>query len=259
MPSVSSSDSPLRASSASSRRRWAASGFTAARSVVVGDEAEEHVLEPLAAGAEVGQREVVLGQPGGEGGDERGRAGGARRGTRRRRRPRTGAPRCAASAVDVEPGGAPKRTSSTGPGGERRGGAGRQHPPVVEDHDVVGQALDLVEVVAREQHGDAVVAQPGDDLADLLATHRVDPGAGLVEERDLRAADQREGEGEPSLLAAGDLPPGAPLEAREPDPLEQLARVERVRRTARRRGAAPRARARPGRRRRTAASRPCGG
>ena len=91
MPSVSSSDSPLRASSASSRRRCGeerphadvlAAVVPGVRVVAppslarrFGDEAEEDVLQALPPGPEVGQRQVLLGQPGGEGGDERRRAG----------------------------------------------------------------------------------------------------------------------------------------------------------------------------------------
>ena len=80
----------------------------------------KHVLQALAAGAEVGERQVVLGQPGGDGGD--GRRGRCRRhlvlargglGHRRRRRGACGrAPRCrcrAAAANRTLVAGAPRR------------------------------------------------------------------------------------------------------------------------------------------------------
>ena len=96
-------------------------------------------------------------------------------------------------------------------------------PAVVDDDDAVGEPLGLVEVVGGEQHGDAVVAQLGDDLADDLAPGRVDARGRLVEERHLGPADEREREGQALLLAAGQLPPGAALEPGQPEPVEQLA------------------------------------
>ena len=68
----------------------------------------------------------------------------------------------------------------------------------------------------------------GHHLADGAATDGVDARAGLVEERDLRATDQREGEGQPPLLATGQLAPGAALETGEAHPLEQVGGGEGV-------------------------------
>jgi len=73
---------------------------------------------------------------------------------------------------------------------------------VVDDDDAVGQLLGLVEVVGGEQHGHAVGSQVGHDATDELAAGGVDAGGGLVEEGDLGAPDEGEGEREPLLLAA---------------------------------------------------------
>ena len=63
----------------------------------------------------------------------------------------TGAPRRVARAAASSPAGAPKRTSSTAaPVMSDAGLPAATHRSVVEDHDVVGEPLDLVEVVGRE-------------------------------------------------------------------------------------------------------------
>ena len=61
-----------------------------------------------------------------------------------------------------------------------------------------------------------------------MATRRVDAGRRLVEEGDLRPADEGERQRQALLLATRELAPGAPLEAGETDPVEQRDGVERV-------------------------------
>ena len=86
--------------------------------------------------------------------------------------------------------------------------------------------LGLVEVVGGEQHGHAVGRAVDDHhVADQLAARRVDAGRGLVEERDLGPADQRQRERQPLLLAARhrrhvERPPVG-----EADPVEQLVGI----------------------------------
>ena len=73
----------------------------------------------------------------------------------------------------------------------------RAQPAVGDDHDVVDGLLDLREVVAGDEHGAAasgVVAQEVAQPADAL---RVEPVGGLVENEDLRVAEQRGGQAEP--------------------------------------------------------------
>ena len=79
---------------------------------VGGHQAQEHVLQALAPSPEVGQREVALGQPGGERRHEAGEPAARDEVLARRRPSVTGTPRRAARAVDIEPAGgrsAPRR------------------------------------------------------------------------------------------------------------------------------------------------------
>ena len=75
--------------------------------------------------------------------------------------------------------------------------------PAVDDHDVVGEPLGLVEQVGGEHHGDAVGAQLLDELPRGDARLGVHPGAGLVEEDQVGSSDEGAGQGEALLLAAG--------------------------------------------------------
>ena len=71
-------------------------------------------------------------------------------------------------------------------------------------------------------------AQFGDEIEDHLAGLRVQARAGLVEEQDLRIADQRRGEGEALFLPAGQAPHvGAAegVDAQAPDQLIHRPRV----------------------------------
>ena len=68
--------------------------------------------------------------------------------------------------------------------------------PRADDRDAVAQLLDLVHEVAREQHGDAAGGQRADQGAHVPHARRVEPGGGLVEQQQPRAADQRPGDAE---------------------------------------------------------------
>ncbi len=120
-----------------------------------GRQAQEHVLQAVAAGPQVGQWQVPFGQPGSQGGHRRrlglGRhqifAGvllghGAADPGGQRRRVQSRAGRRSGSPAD-----APSVMSSAGR-------AGRDHLAVVDDHDPVGEALGLLHLVGREQHAD---------------------------------------------------------------------------------------------------------
>jgi len=72
------------------------------------------------------------------------------------------------------------------------------------DHrDPVGEVLGLVHVVGGEKDGLAQGPQAGDDLPGGAPGGGVKAGGGLVEEDELRVADQGEGEVQPPPLAAG--------------------------------------------------------
>ncbi len=107
------------------------------------------------------------------------------------------------------------------------GGALGHEPAVVDDHNMVGQALGFIEVVGRQQDGRSLGAELADHLPDGDAALRVDPGCGLVEEGDLRPADESQGQCEPALLTTRELAPGATLAAGQADPLEQRNSVRR--------------------------------
>ena len=89
--------------------------------------------------------------------------------------------------------------------------------------DVVGQVVRLVEVLGREQHRRAVVDELADEAPDVVARLRVEPGRGLVEDQQARAADEARAEVEPAAhatrVAAHD--PVAGLD--EAESLERLA------------------------------------
>ena len=142
-------------------RPGAVAGVDAHGGDLAGDRghAEEHVLEGLAAGPQVGQREVVGGQPGGEGVDvRRAWAPGPTRyspGATSSTPAISVLPRAAVSS----PAGAPKRISAA---------AGRAHqldrraaghdPAPVDDHDEVGDLLGLLQVVGGDDDGHALGA-----------------------------------------------------------------------------------------------------
>ena len=108
--------------------------------------------------------------------------------------------------------------------GLQRGGSALCHDPaVIDDPDPVGEHVGLLEVLGREEDGDAVVLR---EPAHLLPQRRpaldVEAGGRLVEEEDPRAVDEREREVEPALHTAGvaaDLPVGGVGQA---DAREQL-------------------------------------
>ena len=177
-----------------------------------GGQPQEHVLEALATGPQVGERQVALGQPGGERGDV-GRASAVRRcGTRPASHSSTAAIERLAERGDVEAGRRAEADLLAAAGGHQLGRrAAGDEPAPVDDHDPVGHLLRLVEVVGGEQHAHAGRAQLADELADELAAGDVDARGRLVEERHLGLADQRERERQPLLLAARHLPPGRAL------------------------------------------------
>ena len=73
---------------------------------------------------------------------------------------------------------------------------------VVDDHDVMGQLVGLLQVLRRQQNGDALAQQLADGFPDPQAARRVQPRGGLVEEEHGRAGHQRPGQVQPSPHAA---------------------------------------------------------
>ena len=88
------------------------------------------------------------------------------------------------------------RSESSDPGGG--------HDAAVQDHGGVADALDLLEQVRRQQHGDAeLVADAVDQLQHGVALHRVEAVGGLVEQHQLRVVGEGLGELHPLALAGG--------------------------------------------------------
>ena len=121
---------------------------------------------------------------------------------------------------------------------ERR--AGRDDPAVVDDHDVVRELVGLVEVLRREHD----VGAGGDELADgvpqLDAAARIEPGGGLVEQQQLRGADQAGSEVE---LAAHAARVGADTDGRPPRSSPSCSSTAAAVRASRRRPLRPNSRA----------------
>ena len=103
-------------------------------------------------------------------------------------------------------------------------------PPAVHDRHRVAGALHLVQQVRRQHHGPAFVDQACDHRPHLVHPGRVEPVHGLVEDQQLRVAEQARGHAEALAHAhrvRGDLVVGArgqahPLQ-RRPDPLARVA------------------------------------
>ncbi len=82
---------------------------------------------------------------------------------------------------------------------------------VVDHGDAVGELVGLFEVLRRQQHGRAAGHEEADDLPDLAPAAGVEAGRRLVEEEEVRRAEEARGDVEPPPHAAGerlDLAPG---------------------------------------------------
>ena len=79
---------------------------------------------------------------------------------------------------------------STGALEERLRGTGHDEAPGVDHDDVIADVLHVVEQVRGHQHGDAEGPQAADQGEHLLPPERVETGRGLVEEHQLRIADE---------------------------------------------------------------------
>src|ERR1700730_18128570 len=104
----------------------------------------------------------------------------------------------------------------------------REDTPVLDDRHAVGQLLRLVEVVGREQDRLAEIAQAAHRLPGAAPRLGVKAGRRLVQEDQLRVADEGEREVEPTQLSAGQLAAqdvGLLLQAGQGEDLADLARL----------------------------------
>ena len=107
---------------------------------------------------------------------------------------------------------------------ELAGRALGDHPAVVDHGDPVGELVRLVEVLRAEQDRGPLGDERADDVPDLVAGARVEPGRRLVEEHHLRRDHEARGDVEPPPHAPGvvlDQPAGRLGEA---ESLQQLGR-----------------------------------
>jgi hypothetical protein len=102
------------------------------------------------------------------------------------------------------------------------------HPAPADHADPVGQVLGLVQVVGGEQHRGALVPQSADEVPELAAHLRVEAGGGLVQEQQLGAADDAEGDVEAAALASGEQAGAAAALVGQADGLDDLVDVPGV-------------------------------
>ena len=175
------------------------------------------------------------------------------------------------SAARASPAATPGACSGKGSGDDEpdRAGAGAagqlerrargDHPAAVDDVDLVGEPLGLLQVVRGQHRRHPVAAQLLEQRPGVAARLRVHPGGRLVDEEQLRPPDHGHREGEPLLLAAGEPPVRRAPAVAEAEPLDEHRDRQRVRVQ---RGDVVEHLLGPGtrsRRRRTGASRRCGG
>src|SRR5690625_7723483 len=68
-------------------------------------------------------------------------------------------------------------------------GAFRNYAPMIDDGDTVGKLIGLLEVLRGEEDGRPGIDECADDLPYIATAAWVEPGGGLIEEEQLRRAD----------------------------------------------------------------------
>ena len=79
----------------------------------------------------------------------------------------------------------------------------RDHPPVIDHRDPVGELVGLLEVLGREHDRRPVADELPHDRPDLVTAARIEPGGGLVEKQDPRTREQARREVEPAAHPSG--------------------------------------------------------
>ena len=105
-----------------------------------------------------------------------------------------------------------------------------QHAAARKDGHVVADAFDLAEQVAVEKDRDAALLEPLDQRAHVAPADRVEVGGGLVEDQELRPAEDRLRDAKPLLHALGELAdlPALDFQPRELERLRDAALALRV-------------------------------
>ncbi len=74
---------------------------------------------------------------------------------------------------------------------------------MINNGEAVAEAFGLVHIMRGEQNRSTALLEFADDLPQLPAALRVEPGGGFVEKQNLRIGHQRRGDGQALLLTAG--------------------------------------------------------
>jgi hypothetical protein len=114
-------------------------------------------------------------------------------------------------------------------GGDRFRGVQRPQAPPVDERHAVAQGFGLIHEVGDEDHGDATLPHALDERPGLPPGLGIEPGGQLVQDGDLGVPHQRERDGQPLFLAAGQVLERGTLDVRDPQGLEHLPRVQRIR------------------------------
>ncbi len=110
-------------------------------------------------------------------------------------------------------------------GAQRVAGACGPDAAVGDDHEVVAEALDDVELVRREQHGGSGCRGIRQHALHRLDRHRVEARERLVEHEHLGAVHERRGDLRALLVAEREALDGVVRALAEAEPLQQLERV----------------------------------
>ena len=121
----------------------------------------------------------------------------------------------------------------TGPRLELVGGAGGDHAAVVDDDDLLGELVGLVEVLRRQQHVGAGVDEVADRVPELDAAAGIEAGRRFVEQQQLGRADEARAEVELAAHAARVGLHPAIRAVDQPEPFEHGRRRWRARPRAR--------------------------
>src|SRR5947208_8669958 len=83
--------------------------------------------------------------------------------------------------------------------------AQRYHPTVIDDCDAIAKTLCFFHVVRRQHDRPALVLKLRDQVPELPARLRIEPGGGLVQKEEMRVPDESAGHSQTLLLSAGEI------------------------------------------------------
>ena len=99
---------------------------------------------------------------------------------------------------------------------------------MIDDRDTIAQTLGFLHIVRGQDDRSPFRLELGDEVPELATRLRIESGGRLVEKQQLRIPDERAGDGEPLLLAAGQGPDARQSFLTELDLIDDLADVARL-------------------------------